>query len=64
MSALLFHEVELVMCTCGHPAIEHHGVDTSPHNGGCFADGSGFAWSAQPKCPCTLTAPMVLGASS
>lgn len=47
--------VELVFCGCGHAAINHHGIDPDPRNGGCFGAESGHPWSAQPKCPCTLT---------
>lgn len=51
----LFMPEEYVTCTCGHPAVEHHGQDRSPLNGGCFANGSGFDWSPVPKCRCTKT---------
>ena len=44
-----------VLCDCGHLAIHHHGVDTSPRNGGCFGSGSGHPWSAVPKCTCVKT---------
>lgn len=39
-------------CGCGHDAIDHHGVDHHPMNGGCFGAGSG---RVTPKCPCTHT---------
>lgn len=43
------------LCDCGHLAIHHHGIDTSPRNGGCFGSGSGHPWSAVPKCTCVKT---------
>lgn len=57
----LFAAEEYATCGCGHPAVDHHGQDRSPRNGGCFATGSGFAWSPAPKCTCTKTAADVMG---
>lgn len=56
----LFHPFDMAVCDCGHVAIDHHAVDQSPRNGGCFAEGSGLQWSPRPKCRCTLTGPMVV----
>lgn len=42
-------------CRCGHYALDHHGVDRDPHQGGCFGAG-GWSGSRISKCVCTLTA--------
>ena len=51
----LFHDAEIVVCPCGHIAINHHGVDRDPRNGGCFGAGSGHPWSLRTKCRCVRT---------
>jgi hypothetical protein len=50
-------QVETIICACGHPALDHHGLD--PRDG-CL----GIASHRLPQCPCERTCADVMTSSS